>query len=73
MPEFSILLPDQAALAEVLERVEAAGVRSAAHDQGWLVRDPSRNAVVLTVKADLGRGAGSRVRLDHGPVRRTLM
>ncbi|MFQ5614383.1 MAG: VOC family protein [Anaerolineae bacterium] len=50
---FSILLPDQAALAEVLARVKAAGVKPARHDRGWLVRDPFRNAVVLTVKKAL--------------------
>jgi len=47
---FSILLPDRAALAKVLARVEAASLKPEAHDQGWLIRDPSRNTVVLAVK-----------------------
>ena len=46
---FSILLPDQAALAEVLERVEAAGLAPEVHDESWLVYDPSHNGLILTV------------------------
>ncbi len=47
---FSILLPDQTALEAVLTRLRATGQAPEPHDAGWLVRDPSRNGVVLAVR-----------------------
>jgi catechol 2,3-dioxygenase len=45
----TVVLPDDAALAEVVSRVEAAGRPVEDHDDGPLVRDPSGNALVLTL------------------------
>jgi catechol 2,3-dioxygenase len=45
---FSVELPDQAALDEVLARVEKAGIAANQTDAGLLVHDPSGNGVVLT-------------------------
>ena len=45
---FTVRLPNQAELDKVLDRVRAAGVLIEEHAQGWLVRDPSQNAVVFT-------------------------
>ena len=45
---FSVALPDQAALDLVLERVREAGVPTEQTEAGVLLRDPSRNGVVLT-------------------------
>jgi catechol 2,3-dioxygenase len=44
---FDVLLPNQAELAAVLERVRAAGVPESDVDGGTLVRDPSGNGVLL--------------------------
>jgi catechol-2,3-dioxygenase len=45
---YEILLPDQAALAQTLARVEAAGVGVQSIADGCtLIRDPSGNGVVL--------------------------
>jgi catechol 2,3-dioxygenase len=44
---FEVLLPDQPALDAVLARVRAAAVPVEETDGGALVRDPSRNAVLL--------------------------
>ncbi|HWQ15713.1 MAG TPA: VOC family protein [Roseiflexaceae bacterium] len=46
---FEVLLPDQAALEAALSRVRAAGLPVEQAAGGTLVRDPSQNAVVLTV------------------------
>jgi catechol 2,3-dioxygenase len=46
---FVIRLPDNAARDQVLERVRSAGLPAEEVDEGWLVRDPSQNAVVLGV------------------------
>jgi catechol 2,3-dioxygenase len=49
---FTLCLPDQAALEAVLARVRAAGLTPDTHDEGWQVRDPSSNIVVLTAKKE---------------------
>lgn len=45
---FTVELPGSASLASVADRVRAAGLPLEETEQGLLVRDPSRNAVVLT-------------------------
>ncbi len=45
---YEIKLPDQAALDQVVSRVQAAGVPLEQTTHGWLLRDPSQNGVVLT-------------------------
>jgi len=45
---FTVVLPDERSLAEVLARVEAAGIGTAPVAGGVLVRDPFANAVVLS-------------------------
>ena len=47
---FSIELPDQAALDEVIARVEKAGIPSKQTEAGLLIHDPSQNGVLLTIK-----------------------
>jgi len=47
---FTVDLPDQGALSEVIARVDAAGLPSNLIEDGLLVHDPSQNGVVLTVK-----------------------
>ena len=47
---FTVELPDQRELDAVLGRIEAAGIRTAAHAGGMLVRDPFENVVHLTVR-----------------------
>jgi len=47
---FTVDLPDQRALDEVIARVDAAGLPSNRTEDGLLVHDPSQNGVVLTVK-----------------------
>ncbi len=47
---FSLVLPDGDVLANVMARVKAAGLAPVKHDHGWLLRDPSGNTLVLTVK-----------------------
>lgn len=42
-----IRFPDEAALAEAVERVAAAGVALESRDGGWLAHDPSGNALLL--------------------------
>ncbi len=49
---FSVVLPDQAELERVLERVREAGVPSEQVEAGGLLRDPSQNGVVLSARAD---------------------
>jgi len=49
---FDVRLPDPAALADVVERVRAAGLpMEALPDGGSLVRDPSGNGIRLTARA----------------------
>ena len=47
---FTVELPDQKALEEVIARVDAAGLPSNMTEDGLLVHDLSQNGVVLTVK-----------------------
>lgn len=44
---YEIHLPDDAALAAVLQRVTAAGLEPVQQTAGWLVRDPSFNGILL--------------------------
>jgi len=46
---FTVVLPGQEELERVTENVRRAGVPVEEHEDGVLVRDPSQNAVVLTV------------------------
>jgi catechol 2,3-dioxygenase len=46
---FEILLPDRAALEQVMGRVQSAGIESQPQSDGTLVRDPSGNGVILRV------------------------
>lgn len=48
LQHFTVELPDQNALAEVIARVEKAGILANETEEGFLVHDPSQNAVVLT-------------------------
>ncbi len=48
---YEILLPDEAALADVLQRVEAAGVQKVQQEAGWLLSDPSQNGILLRTAA----------------------
>ena len=45
---FSVMLPDAAALGQVLARVREAGLASEQVEAGVLLRDPSQNGVLLT-------------------------
>jgi catechol 2,3-dioxygenase len=45
---FSILLPDKAELDRLARRLEQAGIPTENNQAGLLVRDPSRNGVLLT-------------------------
>jgi catechol 2,3-dioxygenase len=44
---YEIRLPDAAALTEVTDRIQAAGLSLTKQDGGWLVRDPSQNNILL--------------------------
>jgi catechol 2,3-dioxygenase len=48
---FSVELPDQAALDEVVARVEKAGIPANQTEDGLLLYDPSQNGVMLTKKS----------------------
>lgn len=48
MDYFSLLLPDQAGLEGVATRLGSSGVELQHFDTGYLVRDPSQNAILLT-------------------------
>ncbi len=45
---FTIVLPDQTALGQVLERVQQHGIATERTEEGLLIRDPSSIGVVLT-------------------------
>jgi catechol 2,3-dioxygenase len=45
---FSVVLPDQAALEQVLQRVRESGLPTEQTDAGLLLHDPSQNGVVLS-------------------------
>jgi catechol 2,3-dioxygenase len=46
---FTVELPDQKALDEVIVRVENAGIPANRTDDGLLISDPSQNSVILTL------------------------
>lgn len=46
--QFSVTLPDQSSLDEVVARVEAAGIPANQTEDGLLLHDPSQNSVILT-------------------------
>jgi len=48
MRHFSVVLPDQAELERVVNRVREKGVALEDSEAGFLVRDPSQNGVLLT-------------------------
>ncbi len=48
---FSVVLPDESALDEVLARVRASSIVPQPHPHGWVVDDPLGNRVVLTTRA----------------------
>lgn len=45
---FTVGLPDQAALDDVVARVEKAGIPANQTEDGLLLLDPSQNGVILT-------------------------
>ncbi len=46
--DYTIYMPDEAALLPVLERLRTAGVEIAQIPDGWRVADPSSNGILLT-------------------------
>jgi catechol 2,3-dioxygenase len=46
---FTVELPDQNALDEVIARVEKAGIPANQTEDGFLIHDPSQNAVILKI------------------------
>jgi catechol 2,3-dioxygenase len=47
---FTVELPDQKALDEVVARVEKAGISANQTEDGLLIYDPSQNGVILTTR-----------------------
>jgi catechol 2,3-dioxygenase len=47
---FSVELPTQEALSQVIARIDAAGIPSNQTDDGLLVQDPSQNSVMLSLR-----------------------
>jgi catechol 2,3-dioxygenase len=45
---YQVLLPNPTALEEALARLEEAGIAAREYENGWQVRDPSSNAVLLS-------------------------
>jgi catechol 2,3-dioxygenase len=48
---FVLKLPTDAALAQVVDRVQRAGIVTERRDEGLLLRDPAGNAMLLTMTA----------------------
>ena len=48
---FTVELPDQKALDEVVARVDKAGISANHTDNGLLLYDPSQNGVMLTLRS----------------------
>lgn len=48
---FEILFPDMAALTPVVDRLKTAGITLTEQEESWLVQDPSRNNILLRLKA----------------------
>jgi catechol 2,3-dioxygenase len=51
MRYFEVVLPDQAELSRVIERVKQAGRATEATASGVLVRDPAHIGIILTTRA----------------------
>jgi catechol 2,3-dioxygenase len=49
---FTIELPDQEALDQVVERIDAAGIPSNRTEDGLLIHDPSENGVLLSIRSE---------------------
>ena len=47
---FTVELPNQEALDQVIARIDAAGIPSNKTDDGLLVQDPSQNNVMLSLR-----------------------
>ncbi len=47
---FTVELPNQNALDEVLARIDKSNAPASQTDEGWLLHDPSQNGVVLSVR-----------------------
>jgi catechol 2,3-dioxygenase len=47
---FTVELPDQTSLDEIVARIEKAGILANQTDDGLLVHDPSQNGVILTLR-----------------------
>jgi catechol 2,3-dioxygenase len=47
---FTIELPDQEALDQIIERIDAAGIPSNRTEEGMLIHDPSENGVMLSLR-----------------------
>ena len=57
---FTIELPDEPSLAEVVARLSAAGVTLAEHaSDGWWLQDPSRNRIHLSTRPSSDSGSNS--------------
>jgi catechol 2,3-dioxygenase len=48
---FTVELPDQKSLDEVVARIDKAGIPSNRTDDGLLVHDPSQNGVILALRS----------------------
>ena len=44
---YEMILPSQPALTEVIDRLQAAEVPVVEQAEGWLVKDPSQNSILL--------------------------
>lgn len=49
---FTVVLPNQSELEHVMERVHQAGIATEETEEGFLVRDPSQNGVLLTARQE---------------------
>lgn len=49
LKHFEVRFPEDAALAEVADRLRAAGITPEPHDGGLLIHDPAKNAMLLTM------------------------
>ena len=58
MRHFTFVLPDKNELEHVLERVRRAGIAVQQTGDGFLMRDPSQNALILTEGSDSGWSRG---------------
>lgn len=48
---YEVVLPNQDALSAVIDRIRAAGVSLTEEPEGWVVRDPSHNRILLRPSA----------------------